>query len=89
MAPGNAQGQPLLRAPRLLTRLPLADLAEKLVRKWVRVSMPVPPTYYEYDMTAARRDFGYAPELTIEQVIDEALLAQQGGGSLIPTKASL
>ncbi len=51
--------------------------------------MPVPPTYYEYDMTAARRDFGYAPELTIEQVIDEALLAQQGGGSLIPTKASL
>ena len=40
-------------------------------------------------MTAARRDFGYAPELTIEQVIDEALLAQEGGGSLIPTKASL
>ena len=64
-------------------------IAEKLGRKWCRLSMPLAPTYYEYDMGAARRDFGYAPELDIHQVIDEALAARAGTSSLIPTTAKL
>jgi hypothetical protein len=57
----------------------------RLGRKHTRCNLPLRPTHYEYDMSAARRDFGYAPTLSIAEVVDEALEAEAGRGSLIPT----
>lgn len=47
----------------------------------------LPPTYYEFDLSAARRDFGYAPTVTMRDSIEEAArYRRDGGGDIIPTK---
>lgn len=62
-------------------------LATKLEMPFERVNIEGSnPTYYEYDMSAARRDFGYAPKADVFRSIDEALrFEREGGGELIPT----
>jgi nucleoside-diphosphate-sugar epimerase len=51
-----------------------------------RASLPMPPTFYEYDLSAARRDFGYDPVLTVREMVDEAVRFRQNGeGAIIPT----
>jgi nucleoside-diphosphate-sugar epimerase len=47
----------------------------------------VPPTYYEFDLSAAKRDFGFSPSVTMKETIEEAArYRREGGGELIPTK---
>jgi nucleoside-diphosphate-sugar epimerase len=47
----------------------------------------VPPTYYEYDISAAKRDFGYNPTVTMEQVIEDAVrFRREGKSEMIPAK---
>lgn len=61
-------------------------IAEKLVAPHTKVNLPVTPTYYEYDLSSAKRDFGYAPPLSIHDMIDEAVEHRKTGeGSIIPT----
>ncbi len=61
-------------------------IAEKLGSPYTQVSLPITPTYYEYDLTAAKRDFGYDPPLSLRDMIDEAIAHRRsGGGSIIPT----
>ena len=62
-------------------------IAEKTGAPMTRVNLPVNPTFYEYDLSAARNDFGYSPELSVEQMVDEAVkFQQQGSGAVIPTR---
>jgi hypothetical protein len=63
-------------------------LAGKLEMPFERVNLPgLNPTFYEYDMTAASRDFGYAPKMDINRTIDDALAYEREGKSeLIPTR---
>lgn len=45
------------------------------------------PTFYQYDLTAAGRDFGFSPRCTIEDTIDEAVRYVSGAsGAIIPTR---
>ena len=61
-------------------------LAAQIGAPYTRVNLPVTPTFYEYDVSAARRDFGYDPPMTLNRIIDEALEHRRtGGGSIIPT----
>ena len=61
-------------------------IAEKLDAPYTRVNLPITPTYYEYDLSAARKDFGYDPPLSLNDMIDEAVAHQQTGeSSIIPT----
>ena len=61
-------------------------IAEKLGCAYTRVSLPITPTYYEYDLSASQRDFGYDPPLSLRDMIDEAVAHRQlGAGSIIPT----
>ncbi len=61
-------------------------VAEKLNAPYTRVNLPVTPTYYEYDISAAHRDFGYDPRLSLDDMIDEAIAHRRtGAGSIIPT----
>ena len=61
-------------------------LSEKTWIPYSRVNLPMNPTFYEYDLSAARRDFGYDPQLTLREMIDEALrYRDQGGGDIVPT----
>jgi len=44
------------------------------------------PTFYEYDLSAARNDFGYSPSLSVFEMVDEAIrFNKEGGGGIIPT----
>ena len=62
-------------------------LAEKLNAPYTTVNLPITPSYYEYDLSAAKRDFNYAPTLSLSDMIDEAISHRQTGrGSIIPTK---
>ena len=62
-------------------------LAEKLNAPYTTVNLPITPTYYEYDVSAAKRDFNYDPTLSLFGMIDEAISHRQTGrGSIIPTK---
>ena len=61
-------------------------IAEKLDAPYTRVNLPITPSYYEYDLSAAKRDFGYDPPLSLRDMIDEAVAHRQSGaGSIIPT----
>ena len=54
---------------------------------YCRVNLATNPTFYEYDLSAAKNDFGYSPQNTVEQMIDEAVRYRaEGGGDIIPTK---
>lgn len=71
-------------------------MADRLGAPHADVRLPIThvvPTYYEYDLTAARRDFGYAPTLTPEQMFDDALEYRARGdaggratGEIVPTR---
>jgi nucleoside-diphosphate-sugar epimerase len=62
-------------------------IAEKTGAPVTRVNLPVNPTFYEYDLSAAKRDFGYNPTMTVEQMVDDALrFKSEGAGDIIPTK---
>jgi nucleoside-diphosphate-sugar epimerase len=62
-------------------------IAEKTGAPVTRVNLPMNPTYYEYDLSAAKKDFGYNPTMSIEEMIDDALrFKQSGSGEIIPTK---
>ena len=61
-------------------------LAEKLNAPYTKVRLPITPTYYEYDLSAAKRDFNYSPPLSLFEVIDEAIAHRNvGKGEIIPT----
>lgn len=63
-------------------------LAEKLEMPNGRVNIKgAAPTYYEYDMSAAVRDFGYSPRIDVFKSIDAAIrFEREGGGDLIPAR---
>ena len=62
-------------------------IAEKTGAPVTRVNLPMNPTYYEYDLSAAKNDFGYNPTMSIEEMVDDALRYKQSGtGDIIPTK---
>ncbi len=47
------------------------------------------PTFYEFDLSAARRDFGYAPTHDWKSTLDEAIrFTTDGSDAIIPTVAS-
>ena len=61
-------------------------IAEKLNAPYTKVSLPITPTYYEYDLSAAKRDFDYNPPLTLFDIIDEAIAYRNDeSGAIIPT----
>lgn len=61
-------------------------LAEKLNAPYTKVNLPITPTYYEYDLSAAKRDFNYDPPLSLFEVIDDAIAHRTSGTSdIIPT----
>ena len=62
-------------------------LAENLNAPYSKVNLPITPTYYEYDISAAKRDFDYNPPLSLFDMIDEAIAHRNTGKSdIIPTK---
>ena len=62
-------------------------IAEKTGAPVTRVNLPMNPTFYEYDLSAAKNDFGYSPTMSIEEMVDDALRYKQSGtGDIIPTK---
>ncbi len=61
-------------------------IAEKTGAPVTRVNLPMNPTLYEYDLSAARNDFGYDPKLSLQDMVGEALRFQESGSSeIIPT----
>lgn len=70
-----------LAAPEPFTWEPAVPyLAKALDRPFTRMDLPTTPTFYEYDMSAALEDFGYAPGIGFEQTVDETI-AYRGGSS--------
>ncbi|GEM_PF-192150 len=63
-------------------------LAKHLDLPYSRVNLAgVPPTFYEFDLTAAKRDFGFAPKMAMRDTVEEAArYRRDGGGDIIPTK---
>ena len=62
-------------------------ISEKTGIPYSTVDLPMNPTFYEYDLSAAKNDFGYSPTLTLKNMVDEAIRYQtEGGGEIIPTK---
>jgi len=61
-------------------------MSDKLGTPYSVVDLATTPNYYEYDLSAARNDFGYDPQLSVFDMIDEAIRYNQGGGQIIPTK---
>ncbi|MDA0232276.1 MAG: NAD(P)-dependent oxidoreductase [Chloroflexi bacterium] len=62
-------------------------IANAIGAPYTRVSLPVNPTFYEYDLSAAMTDFGYNPRLTAQDMVDEAVrFRASGGGDIIPTR---
>ena len=61
-------------------------IAKKIDAPYTKVNLPITPTYYEYDTTAAKRDFNYDPPLSLFDIIDEAVAHRNSGeGKIIPT----
>ena len=61
-------------------------LAEKLNAPYTKVNLPITPTFYQYDLSAAKRDFNYDPPLSLFDIIDEAIAHRDTGkGAIIPT----
>lgn len=48
-------------------------LAEQIRAPYSTFDLPIAPTYYEFDLSSARRDFGYAPSFTFKQMVDDAV----------------
>jgi len=48
-------------------------LAEQIRAPYSTFDLPITPTYYEYDLSSARRDFSYDPTLTVKQMVDDAV----------------
>ena len=62
-------------------------LASVLKLPYSRVNLDGTPTFYEYDLAAARRDFGFAPRHAIKDTIDEAARYAAGATEdIIPTR---
>ena len=62
-------------------------LAERLGAPCSTFDLPVTPTHYEHDLSAARRDFGYDPPFSYRQMVDDAVRFARGGASdIIATK---
>lgn len=54
-------------------------LANALDLPYCRVNLAgANPTYYEYDLTAARTDFGYDPQVGFVQAVEEAIAFRDG-----------
>ncbi len=63
-------------------------LSEKMGIPYSVVDLAMAPNFYEYDLSAARNDFGYDPQLSIFDMVDEAIrYNEEGGGGIIPTEA--
>lgn len=61
-------------------------IAEKIGAPVTRVNLPMNPTFYEYDLSAPMNDFGYDPQLSVQEMVDEALKFRESGvGEIIPT----
>ncbi|MEC7841435.1 MAG: hypothetical protein VX911_01025, partial [Candidatus Latescibacterota bacterium] len=61
-------------------------MSEKTGIPFSVVDLAMVPTYYEYDLSAARNDFGYDPQLSVFDMVDEALRHnEEGRGGIIPT----
>ena len=61
-------------------------IAQQLGAPFTRVDLPLTPTYYEYDLSAAKRDFNFDPPLSLRDMIDEAIEHRRTGeSSIIPT----
>lgn len=61
-------------------------ISEKTGIPYSTVNLASNPTFYEYDLSAARNDFGYAPQLSVFDMVDEAIRYNtEGGGGIIPT----
>lgn len=62
-------------------------MAEAIGAPVTRVNLPMNPTFYEYDLSAAKNDFGYDPQLSVQEMVDEALKFRAGeSAEIIPTK---
>ncbi len=54
---------------------------------YTRANLPLTPTFYEYDLSAPRGDFGYDPQLTVRDMVDEAVrFRREGSAAMIPTQ---
>ena len=61
-------------------------MSEKTGIPFSVVDLAMVPTYYEYDLSAARNDFGYDPQLSVFDMVDEALRHnEEDRGGIIPT----
>ena len=61
-------------------------ISEKTGVPYSTVDLATNPTFYEYDLSAARNDFGYSPSLSLFEMVDEAIrFNSEGGGGIIPT----
>lgn len=65
-------------------------VAEALDRRVVEARMAgMPPTFYEFDLAAARRDFGFEPQFHWRSTLAEALrFVRSGRGDIVPTEVS-
>ena len=62
-------------------------ISEKTGIPYSTFDLPMNPTFYEYDLSAAQRDFGYAPSLSVFEMVDEAIrYNEEGGGAIVPTQ---
>ena len=62
-------------------------LASVLKLPYSRVNLDGTPTFYEYELAAARRDFGFDPRHAIKDTIDEAARYAAGATEdIIPTR---
>lgn len=63
-------------------------VAEALDRRVVEARIAgIPPTFYEFDLSAARRDFGFEPRFHWRSTLAEAVrFARSGRGAIIPTE---
>jgi hypothetical protein len=62
-------------------------MAQKMGIPYADIELATTPNYYEYDLSAARSDFGYNPQLSVFDMVDEAIrFNKEGGGGIIPTK---
>jgi UDP-glucose 4-epimerase len=62
-------------------------MSEKTGIPYSVVDLAMVPNFYEFDLSAARNDFGYDPQLSVFNMVDEAIRYNvEGGGSIIPTE---
>jgi nucleoside-diphosphate-sugar epimerase len=61
-------------------------MAEKTGAPYTEIRLAMNPTFYEYDLSAARTDFGYNPQLTVKEMVDEAVrYRREGSEAIVPT----